>query len=128
MRVTRRLSKISNACEWVLAAHEKIRFAMVVDELGNVHCLKTVGLYEMPEELSHKIGDTLVVMAGSLFKELSFYHGSFEYAVVKHKNFSTVGVWLESVCLIFVVVGEATPELIKQVMETLKIYGLTKTR
>jgi len=120
----KKLAKISKICEWILAAHEKIRFAMVIDGLGNVQCLKTIGLYELPSEISSRLGDSLAVMAGSLFKDLSLYHGAFEYAIVKHARFSTVGLRLKNAFLVFVAAGEATAEFVNQVRDTLRIYGV----
>ena len=73
---------MSKICEWVLAADERIRFAILIDDLGNTPCMKTVGYYEISEDLAFRLWDTLAVLIGGIFKELSALHGPFEYAML----------------------------------------------
>lgn len=114
---------MSEICDWVLAADESVRFCMAIDELGNVECIKSVGLYEMPRSLAERLGDTLAVMAGSTLKELASHHGSFEYTIVKHEKFSMVGLRIAEGYLLFTVKGKVDPELVERVIKTVKIQG-----
>jgi len=110
-------------CEWVLAADEKIRFVMAIDGLGNLLCLKTLGYYEIPEDLALRIGDAFAISLGGIFRELSLVQGAFEYAIVKHGNMVTVGLKVkEGEYLIFIAKEEETPEIIQKVKETVKLY------
>ena len=113
---------MSKVCEWVLAADERIRLVMLIDELGNILCMKTVGYYEMPEELALKLGDTLAVMVGGVFRELSMIHGPFEYAVVRHGNIIVAGLKIEEGYLIFSAKEDVTPEIVQRVMNTVALY------
>ncbi|MEA2089168.1 MAG: hypothetical protein U9O89_00185 [Thermoproteota archaeon] len=117
---------MSGICDWVLAADERIRFCMVTDELGNVKCMKSVGLYDMPRSFAERLGDTLAVMVGSTFKELALHHGSFEYAMVKHERFSTVGLRIAERYLVFTVKNKADLELIERVINTVKMQEKPK--
>lgn len=116
----------SDLCDWILGADEKIRFSMVIDELGNVQCIKSIYYYEIPKELAIKLGDTLAVMAGSVFKELTPYHGKFEYVIVQHEKAATTGMKIKGGYLIFAAVIEATPELLQNVKETVKLHESSK--
>jgi len=119
---------MSRVYEWVLAADERIRFAMLIDELGNTLCMKSVGYYEISEDLAYRLGDTLAVMLGGIFKGLSAIHGEFEYAMVKHGRTAVVGLKLEEGCLIFSVKEDVTPEIVQRVRETIEIYKKKKRR
>ena len=113
---------MSKICEWVLAADERIRFAMLIDDLGNTLCMKTVGYYEISEDLAFRLGDTLAVLIGGIFKELSALHGPFEYAMVKHGSTVVVGLKLDEGYLIFSAKEDVTPEIVQRVKGTIKIY------
>ena len=119
---------MSQVCEWVLAADERIRFAMLIDELGNTLCMKSVGYYEISEDLAYRLGDTLAVMLGGIFRELSAIHGEFEYAMVKHGRTVVVGLKLEEGYLIFSAKEDVTPEIVQRVRETIEIYKKEKRR
>lgn len=113
---------MSRICEWVLAADERIRFAMLIDELGNILCMKSVGYYEISEDLAYRLGDTLAVMIGGIFKELSILHGPFEYAIVKHGRTIVVGLKIEEGYLVFSAKEDVTPEIVQRVKKTIEIY------
>jgi len=113
---------MSKICEWVLAADERIRFAMLIDELGNTLCLKTVGYYDISEDLAFRLGDTLAVLIGGVFKELSTLHGPFKYAMVKHGSTIVAGLKLDEGYLIFSAKEDVTPEIVQRVRTTIEIY------
>jgi len=112
----------SKVCEWTLAADERIRFAMHIDDLGNLLCMKSVGYSEVSEDLALRLGNTLAAMAGSLLKDLSAVYGSFEYAMVKHGVTVTVGLRLKNGYLIFSAKADAVPEIIRRVRKTIGLY------
>jgi len=112
----------SKVCEWTLAADERIRFAMHIDELGNILCMKSVGYSEISENLALRLGSTLAVMVGSLFKDLSAVHGPFKYAMVKSGSMVTVGLRLKKGYLLFSAKDDAVPEIVRRVCKTVGMY------
>jgi hypothetical protein len=113
----------SKICDWVLAADEKVQFAMAIDELGNLLCLKSLGLYSLPNHLATRLAEMIAVMAGGIFKELATHHGPFEYLIIKHDKIATVGLRIKEGYLIFVAKEEEIPEVVQRVKE---ILGLTE--
>ena len=109
----------SKVCDWVLAADEKVQFAMVIDELGNQLCQKSLGLYSLPNDLAIRLAEMTAVMSGGIFKELAAHHGPFEYMIIKHDRLATVGLRIEEGYLIFVAKEEETPEVVQRVREIL---------
>jgi len=112
----------SKVCEWTLAADERIRFVMHIDDLGNLLCMKSVGYSEVSEDLALRLGNTFAVMTGSLLKDLSKVYGPFEYVMVKHGVTVTVGLRLKNGYLIFSAKANAVPEIIRRVCKTIGIY------
>lgn len=112
----------SKICEWTLAADERIRFAMHIDDLGNLLCMKSVGYSEVSEDLALRLGNTLAAMTGSILKDLSTVYGPFEYALVKHGITVTVGLRLKNGYLIFSAKADAIPEIVQRVYKTIGIY------
>lgn len=115
---------MSSVCDWVLGADERIRFAMEIDELGNIKCFKSIynsRVQQISPELAQKVGDILAVLVAGLFRDLSRSYGNFEYMIVKHELIATVGMRTRGGYLIFMVKDDATPEVIQRVKETLNL-------
>jgi hypothetical protein len=114
---------MSTVCDWVLGADERIRFAMEIDDLGNIKCIKSIYNSRVPQispELAQKVGDILAVLVAGLFRELSLSYGNL-YMVIKHEMISTVGMRTKGGYLIFMVKEEVTNEVIQRVKETLNL-------
>jgi len=111
-----------------LSEKDEITVQVKIDELGNTLCMKSVGYYEISEDLAYRLGDTLAVMLGGIFRELSAIHGEFEYAMVKHGRTVVVGLKLEEGYLIFSAKEDVTPEIVQRVRETIEIYKKEKRR
>lgn len=118
----------SKICEWVLVCDERIQFVMAIDELGNTLCQKMLGLYSLPSELALRLTEMVAVMASGILKDLAAHHGAFEYLIMKHDRFATIGLRIKEGYLIFVAREEETPEIITRVRETLMTAEKEKPR
>ena len=84
--------------------------------------MKAVRYYEIPEDLAYRLGDTLAILIGGIFKELSALHGQFEYVIMKHGRTVFVGIKLEEGYLKRRGKEDVTPEIVQRVRETIEIY------
>jgi len=86
---------MNRLCDYVLTASEYIRFAMLIDQMGNIQCIKSIGLYHIPTETAQKL---------------------------KHQNYTTIGQPIKTGYLIYVTTEPIEPQIIQHIKETIQIY------
>jgi len=117
---------LSELCHRVLEADKSILFVMIVDQQGQIHCeqAKAGEKYSMPREMVLKIGGVWASVLGGIFKQLSEFHGRFEYVIVKHEKETTIGVTSKKGYVVFTTREEDVQQLIEKVRHNL---GLEKS-
>jgi len=112
---------LSELCDRVLAADKRIVFTMIIDEQGQIQCeqAKAGEKYSMPREMVLQIGGVWASVVGGIFKQLSEFHGRFEYAIVKNENVTTIGMVSKKGYVIFTTRGEDVKQLIKNMRDNL---------
>jgi len=112
---------LSELCNRVLNADKRILFAMIVDEQGQIHCeqAKAGEKYSMPREMVLNIGGVWASVLGGIFKQLSEFHGRFEYVIIKHEKLTTIGMTSKKGYVIFTTREEDVQQLIEKVRDNL---------
>jgi len=107
---------MNRLCDYILTASEYIRFAMLIDQMGNIQCIKSIGLY------AQKLADTIAVLTTGILKTLTQHHGSFQHIIIKHQNYTTIGQPIKTGYLIYVTTEPIEPQIIQHIKETIQIY------
>lgn len=113
---------MNRLCDYILTASEYIRFAMLIDKMGNIQCIKSIGLYHIPTETAQKLADTIAVLTTGILKTLTQHHGSFQHIIIKHQNYTTIGQPIKTGYLIYVTTEPIEPQIIQHIKETIQIY------
>jgi len=59
---------------------------MIVDKMGNIECIATQKVVEMPEELMREFGGSWAAIAGGVFLQLSQNLGTFKHAIFYYEK------------------------------------------
>jgi len=112
---------LSELCNRILATDKRVIFAMIVDEQGRIHCEKTrTGeKYSMPRDIVLKVGGVWASVVGGVFRQLSQFHGPFEYAIIKNEKLTTIGMGGKKGYVIFTTKEENPQQLIEKIRKEL---------
>jgi len=75
-----------------------------------------------PARNSQKLADTFAVLTTGILKTLAQHHGCFQYVVIKHQDYTTIGQPIKQGYLIYTITESIEPEIITHITETTKIY------
>ncbi|MDH5771229.1 MAG: hypothetical protein OEZ25_08085 [Candidatus Bathyarchaeota archaeon] len=109
-------------CDYVLSADQNIRFAMHVDHFGNIQCMKSIGLYQLPADTAQKLADTVAVLTAGILKTFSQHHGCFQHLTLKHQNYTTIAQATKTGVLIYTTIEPIESKTVQHIKETIEIY------
>lgn len=90
---------------------------MIVDRSGNIECIATQKMVEVPEDLLRQFCGTWSAVAGGVFLQLSQHLGIFEYAVLYYEKIVLLAINVCGKYVITSMLKQPSRELIEKIRD-----------
>ena len=90
---------------------------MIVDKMGNIECIATQKVVEMPEELMREFGGSWAAIAGGVFLQLSQNLGTFKHAIFYYEKIVLLAINMCGKYVITSMLKQPSIELIEKIRD-----------